>query len=140
MLLVCAFNVCANGYCYVSREINCFLKSFWVMSIKNAGFSKLETWFSYLFQFFIEGPLLAGYKLINNNRSFHRNTSFWIFWPILSELHSLKKVKFWGKIHCQFRCLQYTTLWWLICPFPKKLASQPQFYAKQGWWSGQQNC
>ena len=50
------------------------------------------------------------------------DTSFWIFWPILSELHSLKKVTFWGKIHCQFRCL-HTTLWRLICPFPKKLAS-----------------
>ena len=60
------------------------------------------------------------------------NTSFWIFWPILSELHSLKKVTFWGKIHCQFRCL-HTTLWRLICPrFPKKLASQVQFHAKQG--------
>ena len=50
------------------------------------------------------------------------DTSFWIFWSILSELHSLKKVTFWGKIHCQFRCL-HTTLWRLICLFHKKLAS-----------------
>ena len=100
--LVRAFNSVANGYCYVSREINRFLKSFRVVSIKNAGFSKLETRFSCLETRFvrgssivpvlsrlatfllslpnlsrkIKGPLLAGYKLINNNnfkdRSFQR--------------------------------------------------------------------
>ena len=86
----------------VSQEMNCFLKSFRVVSIKNAGFSKLETRFScFKTQFVrgssivpvlschatlllslpdlsrkIEGPLLTGYKLINNNnfkdRSFQR--------------------------------------------------------------------
>ena len=100
--LVCTFNVCANGYCYVSQEINCFLKSFRVVSIKNARFSKLETRFSCFKTRFvrgssivpvlsphatlllclpdlsrkIEGPLLTVYKLINNNnfkdRSFQR--------------------------------------------------------------------
>ena len=98
--LVRAFNVCANGYCYVSQEINCFLKSFRVVSIKKCWF--LKTRFScFETQFVqglsivpvlsrhkmlllslpdlcrkIEGPLLAGYKLINNNnfkdRSFQR--------------------------------------------------------------------
>ena len=68
----------------------------------------------------IKRPLLAGYKVINNNN--FKDTSFWILWPILSELHLLKKVTFWGKIHCRFCCL-HTTLWRLICPFPKKLAS-----------------
>ena len=100
--LVRAYNVCANGYCYVSQEINRFLKSFRVVSIKNAGFSKLETQFSCFETRFVWGssivpvlschatlllshpdlsrkiarPLLAGYKLINNNnfkdRSFQR--------------------------------------------------------------------
>ena len=101
--LVRAFSVCANGYCHVSREINHFLKSFRVVSIKNAGFSKLETRFSCFetdrfvrgssivpvlschatlllscldLSRRIEGPLLTGYKLINNNnfkdRSFQR--------------------------------------------------------------------
>ena len=100
--LVCAFNVCANDYCYVSWEINRFLKSFRVVSIKNAGFSKLKTRFSCFETRFIrgssivpvlshhatlllslpdlprkiEGPLLTGYKMIHNNnfkdRSFQR--------------------------------------------------------------------
>ena len=86
----------------VSQEINRFLKSFRVVSIKNTGFSKLETRFSCFKTRFvrgssivpvlschatlllslpdlsrkIEGPLLAGYILINNNnfkdRSFQR--------------------------------------------------------------------
>ena len=98
VLLVRAFSYMS----YVSREINRFLKSFQVVSIKNAGFSKLETRFSCFETRFvwgssivpvlshhatlllslpdlprkIEGPLLAGYKLINNNnfkdRSFQR--------------------------------------------------------------------
>ena len=110
MLLVCAFNVCANGYCYVSREINCFLKSFWVVSIKNAGFSKLETRFSCLeTRFFrgssivpvlsrlatfllslpnlsrkIKGPLLAGYKLINNNNFKDRSFQPYLILDILT--------------------------------------------------------
>ena len=99
--MVCTFNVCANGYSYVSREINCFVKSFRVVIIKTAGFSKLETRFSCFETRFVRGssivpvfyrhatlllripnvsrkikrPLLAGYKLINNNfknRSFQR--------------------------------------------------------------------
>ena len=146
-----AFNVCANGYCYVSQEINHFLQSFRVVSIKNAGFSKLETRFSCFETRFvrgssfvpvlscqamlllslpdlsrkIKGPLLAGYKFIQTTTTskidLSSDTSFWIFWPILSELHSLKKVTFCGKIHCQFRCT--LARWRLICPFPKKLAS-----------------
>ena len=94
--LVSAFNVCANGYCYVSQEINCFLESFWVVSTKNPGFSKLETGFLCFETWFvqgssivlvlschatlllslpdlsrkIEGPLLAGCKLIINNNNF----------------------------------------------------------------------
>ena len=86
----------------VSQEINHFLKSFRVVSIKNTGFSKLETRFSCFKTRFvrgssivpvlschatlllslpdlsrkIEGPLLARYILINNNnfkdRSFQR--------------------------------------------------------------------
>ena len=88
--------------CFSRKLINHFLKSFRVVSIKNAGFSKLKTRFScFETQFIrgssivpvlshhatlllslpdlsrkIEGPLLAGYKLINNNnfkdRSFQR--------------------------------------------------------------------
>ena len=40
------------------------------------------------------------------------DTSFWILWPILTELNT-EKVTFWGKIHRQFRFL-HTTLWKLI--------------------------
>ena len=46
VLLVGAFNVRANGSCFLSREINRFLKSFQVVNIKNAGFSQLDTPFS----------------------------------------------------------------------------------------------
>ena len=120
-----------NGYCYISREINCFLKSFWVVSIKNAGFSKLETRFSCFKTRFvwgssivpvlsrhtmlllslpdlcrkIEGPLLAGNKWETTTTSkidLSSDISFWIFWLILSELHLLKMVTFWGKTHCHF--------------------------------------
>ena len=86
-----AFTICPNGYCYVSQEINRFLKSFQVVSIKNAGFSNLETPLTRFVQGSsiapvlsrhttlppsrlicrkIEEPLLAGYKLINNNNNF----------------------------------------------------------------------
>ena len=88
--------------CFSRKLINHFLKSFRVVSIKNAGFSKLKTRFSCFKTRFIrgssivpvlshhatlllslpdlsrkiEGPLLAGYILINNNnfkdRSFQR--------------------------------------------------------------------
>ena len=123
--LVCTFNVCANGYSYVSWEINCFLKSFRVVSIKNAGFSKLETRFSCFETRFVRGssivpvlhcratlllilpgvsrkierPLLAGYKLINNNfkdRSFQRYLILDILTnPVTHHPNSLKKVTFW---------------------------------------------
>ena len=123
--LVCAFNVCANDYCYVSWEINRFLKSFRVVSIKNAGFSKLETRFSCFETRFVRGssivpvlhcratlllilpgvsrkierPLLAGYKLINNNfkdRSFQRYLILDILTnPVTHHPNSLKKVTFW---------------------------------------------
>ena len=39
VLLVGAFAVCENGYCYVFREINRFSKFFQVVNIKSAGFS-----------------------------------------------------------------------------------------------------
>ena len=57
------------------------------------------------------------------------DTLFWIFWPILIELHSQNKVTFSGKIHCQFLWLS-TTLWRLICPFPNKLASHNSIQKK----------
>ena len=105
-----AFNVCANGYCYVSQEINHFLQSFRVVSIKNAGFSKLETRFSCFETRFvwgssivpvlshhatlllslpdlprkIEGPLLAGYKLINNNNFKDRSFQWYLILDILT--------------------------------------------------------
>ena len=107
--LVCAFNVWANGYFYVSWEINRFLKSFRVVSIKNAGFSKLETWFSRLKTRFIWGSsivpvlshqamlllslpnlsrkievlLLTGYKLINNNNFKDRSFQWYLILGIL---------------------------------------------------------
>ena len=90
LLLVGACAVCANGCCYVSWEINHFVKSFWVVNIKNAGFLKLDSFEArVLFRFFlvtqcslslpdlsrkIEGPLLTGYKLININ--FFKDRSF----------------------------------------------------------------
>ena len=43
VLLVTAFAVRAKCYCYFSQEIKPFLKFFWVVNIKNAVFSKLET-------------------------------------------------------------------------------------------------
>ena len=54
---------------------------------------------------------------------------FWIFWPILIELHSQNKVTFSVKIPCQFLCLP-TTLWRLISPFPNKLASHNSIQKK----------
>ena len=57
------------------------------------------------------------------------DTLFWIFWPILIELHSQNKVTFSVKIPCQFLCLP-TTLWRLICPFPNKLASHNSIQKK----------
>ena len=105
-----AFNVCANGYCYVSQEINHFLQSFRVVSIKNAGFSKLETRFSCFETRFvrgssfvpvlscqamlllslpdlsrkIKGPLLAGYKLRNNNNFKDRSFQWYLILDILT--------------------------------------------------------
>ena len=46
VLLANAFAVHVNGYCYFFSEISCISKSFQVVNIKNAGFSKLETRFS----------------------------------------------------------------------------------------------
>ena len=105
VLLVCAFSYMS----YVSREINRFLKSFQVVSIKNAGFSKLETRFSCFETRFvrgssfvpvlscqamlllslpdlsrkIKGPLLAGYKLINNNNFKDRSFQWYLILDIL---------------------------------------------------------
>ena len=95
--LVRAFNACANGYCYVSQERNCFLKSFQVVSIKNASFSKLETRFSCFETRFVWGssivPVLsrhatlllsAGYKLINNNNFKDRSFQPYLILNILT--------------------------------------------------------
>ena len=149
--LVRAFNVYVNGYCYISREINCFLKSFWVVSIKNAGFSKLETRFSCFKTRFvwgssivpvlsrhtmlllslpdlcrkIEGPLLAGYKLRNNNNFKDRSFQWYLILDILTNpvrLTLIKNGNILGKNPLPVSCL-HTTLWRLICLFLKKLAS-----------------
>ena len=126
----------ASGHClYVCREINRFSSSFRVANIKNKcwfsrtsrlGFrvSKLDLFEArVLFRFClvtqrslslpylsrkIKGPLLAGYKLINNN--FLKDKSFqeYLVMDILTNpvrVTLTKKVTFWGKIHCQFRCL-----------------------------------
>ena len=47
VLLVGAFAVRANGYCYVFQEINRFSKFFQVVNIKSAGFSKLNLVFAF---------------------------------------------------------------------------------------------
>ena len=125
-----------------------WLKSFRVLSIKNAGFSKLETWFScFETQFIlgssivpvlschamfllslsnlsrkIKGPLLTGHKLINNNNLKDRSFQQYLVLDILTNtviVTLTKKGNILGKIHCQFFCLHTT----LFCPFPKKLAS-----------------
>ena len=158
--LVRAFSVCANGYCYVSQEINCFLKSFRVVSIKNAGFSKHETRFSCFKTWFvrgssivpvlshyatlllslpelsrkIEGPLLAGYKLINNNnfkdRSFQRYLTLDILTnPVKVTLN--KKGNILGKDPLSASLFTYYS-WKINLPLSWKV-SQPQFHAKQGW-------
>ena len=79
-------------------------------------------------------PLSFQFKLnwvatMSVKRDLSSDTLFWIFWPTLTELHSQKKVTFSGTIHCQFLCLP-TTLWRLICPFPKKLASHNSIQKK----------
>ena len=130
--------------CFSRKLINRFLKSFRVVNIKNAGFSKLKTRFScFETQFIrgssivpvlshhatlllslpdlsrkIEGPLLAGYKLINNNNFKDRSFQWYLILDILTNPVRVTLTK----IHCQFRCLN-TTLWILTCPSPKKLAS-----------------
>ena len=94
----------------VFQEINRFLKSFSVVSIKNDGFSKLKTRFScFEIRFVrgssiipvlsrhatllltipdlsrkIEGPLLAGYKLINNNNFKDRSFQPYLILDILT--------------------------------------------------------
>ena len=124
-----AFAVRASGPCYVSREINRFSKSFQVANIKNAGFSKLKTWFLRFETRFvrdlsivpvlsrhttllislpnlsgkIEGPPLVGHKLINNNifkdNSFQQNLVLDILTNFV-RVTLTKKVTFRGKIHC----------------------------------------
>ena len=107
MLLVGAFNVRANGYCFLSREINRFLKSFQVVNIKNAGFSQLDTPFSCFKTRFvwgssivpvlshhttlrsdlsgkIVGPLVTRYKLINNNNFKDRSFQWYHVLDILT--------------------------------------------------------
>ena len=47
LFLLHTFAVRANGYSYIFRQVNHFSKFFWVVNIKSAGFSKLETRFSH---------------------------------------------------------------------------------------------
>ena len=54
-----AFSVHASGPCNVSREINRFSKSFRVANVKNAGFSKLKTWFLCFETRFIQGSSIV---------------------------------------------------------------------------------
>ena len=138
VLLVGACAVCANGCCYVSCEKNHFVKSFRVVNIKNAGFSKLDSFEArVLFRFFlvtqcslslpdlsrkIEGPLLTGYKLININFFKDRSFQQYLVLNILTNpvrVTLTKKVTFWGKIHCQFHCFTYYSLKIKSAPFLK---------------------
>ena len=142
----------------VSKEMNCFLKSFWVVSIKNAGFSKLKTRFSCFKTWFvwgssivlvlschatlllslpdlsrkIEGPLLAGYKLTNNNfkdRSFQQYLILNILTnPVRVTLN--KKGNILGKNPLPVSMFTYYSLK-INLPLSWKV-SQPQFHAKQG--------
>ena len=61
MLLVGVFAVFVSGHCYVSWEINRFLKSFPVANIKIAGFSKLKTRVSL---HVLKWNMLWGWKLV----------------------------------------------------------------------------
>ena len=84
-------------------------------------FNPSTTAFIWSFSFHMErcissflNPFSFPFKLINwlattsTKINLSSDTSFWIFWPILTELHSQKKVTFCGKIHYQFRCLHPT--------------------------------
>ena len=142
MLLVGAFTVRASGHCYVSRN-NSFLEKLSSGKYKNAVswnsrlsfcISKLdlfEAWVLFRFCLFtehslslpdsyrkIDGPLLAGYKLIYNNFFKDRSFQWHLVLDILTNpvrVTLTKKVTFGGKIHCQFHCL-HTTLWRLNLP------------------------
>ena len=66
----------------------------------------------------IKGSLLTGYKLINNNFFKDRSFQWYLVLDILTNpvrVTLMKKVTFWGKIHCQFRCL-HTFCWRLNLP------------------------
>ena len=121
-------------------------------SIKNAGFWKLKTWFLCFETRFvrvssivpvlschatlllsvpdlsrkIEGPLLAGYKLINNNNFKDRSFQRYLILDILTNLVRVtltEKGNILGKNPLPVSLLTYYSLYWLICPFPKRLAS-----------------
>ena len=66
----------------------------------------------------IEGSLLTGYKLINNNFFKDRSFQRYLVLDILTNpvrVTLTKNVTFWWKIHCQFRCL-HTFRWRLNLP------------------------
>ena len=66
----------------------------------------------------IEGPLLAGYKLVNNNFFKDRSFQQYFILDVLTNAVRVtltKKVTVLGKIHCQFHWL-HTTLWRLNLP------------------------
>ena len=70
VLLVCAFAVGANGYCYFSWEINCFSKSSRVINIKNAG-SRLDFPISKLSSFEFQVVFLATIFIMLHNAEEH---------------------------------------------------------------------
>ena len=126
MQLVGAFAVCASGHCYVSRSFLEILasgecKKCWFLKTKTR-FSHFETWFVQglsIVSFVFSTTLLKPSRLILEDRrasarSFWRNLVLHILTnPV--RLTLTKKVTFWGKMHCQFRCLR-TTLWRLKLP------------------------
>ena len=84
---------------------------FWLLRMREKQNNKLFNYVRLLEKYAylsrkIQGPLLAGYKFINffNDRFFQRYLVLDILTnPVRVTL--MKKVTFWGKIHCQFRCL-----------------------------------
>ena len=127
----------------------------------NVGFSKLETWFSCFKTRFvwgssivpvlshqatlllslpnlsrkIEGLLLAGYKLINNNNFKDRSFQRYLILDILTNPVRVtlnKKGNILGKNPLPVSLFTYYSL---SCPFPKKLASHNLVLSKDIKWA-----
>ena len=138
--------------CFSRKWINHFLKSFRVVSIKKAGFSKLKTRFSCFETRFvwgssivpvlsrhtmlllslpdlcrkIEGPLLAGYKLRNNNNFKDRSFQRYLILDILTKPRQsytpkIKKGNILGKnpLPISLFSTYYAVLKIKFVPFPK---------------------